>query len=379
MTDSGFSISRSALLPALNAVVKAVERRNTLPILGHIVLEVDESRPKLTATNLDLQITVTTQCQNFGQHGSALPGILLHDAVRKLDVSAQIEFAFLEGSAEVRAGRAKFKLQSLNKADMPIMGIDDGATDFNISPQVLDSILNKVAFAVSTEETRYYLNGINLHMDGDKLVAAATDGHRLAQLKLAVFDGRDNFPASLSATSVIVPRTFWSIVKGLFVLDEDIKLQLSDVRIAMSQGDICVVSKLIDGTFPDYQRVIPQASTHFYHVPVASLSKALERVMAVLSTRGRGVTFIFGNGELKLGASDSEMGDATDSVDLLENSSAEEIAIGFNARYALDQLAACGCDALTFGLTSNSGPALITPMNETAGSKAKFVLMPMRI
>lgn len=373
-----FTIHRSALLPALDRVGRIVERRSTIPILANMRMAVEGDRLRMTATDLDMEITATAELQTVGEGDVTLPAALLGDFIKKLPESAVIEFTAGEtGRIRVSAGRTRAHLPFLPPQDFPELAGGEFATRMEIAPQALARILSTVQFAISTEETRYYLNGIYLHRatsDGESaLRAVATDGHRLARSEMPAPEGIGEMPA------VIVPRkTVAEMLKLMKGIDDSDRLVLevsaSKVRLTMPDGTV-LTSKLIDGTYPDYQRVIPAGNPKRYTLKVAALSSAVDRVSTISAERGRAVKFRFGGEEVQLECMHPDMGEASDSVAIDGTAGEEETEIGFNGRYCHDALGAVAGENVTFALADPGSPAVITGAN----SADLFVLMPMRV
>lgn len=365
-----FKASRANLLPALAAVTKAVQRRNTIPILSHVKIETSQNQLTLTSTDLDLQITVKSACDTLQTMAIALPGHLLNDAIRKLPDGADISLTIDNASAQITSGRSRFLIQTLPVDDFPTMDATEVLVSFSLAANIFDDICNKIFFATSTDETRYYLNGIHLHQQDGQLVAVATDGHRLAKISVELEDDISTLPP------VIIPRHFWQIAKSTVKDGTPVMVSLSTNKIVISQNDITIVSKLIDGTFPEYQRVIPQKQTDAFIINRAELIAALERVLTISSERARAIRFHFSDNQLTLSTTDLERGEAQDQIDLQEGSSTTNAEMGFNGQYALDILNACGGDKVLFYLHDQTAPGRVEPFEK---DDTVFVIMPMRL
>lgn len=365
-----FKASRANLLPALAAVTKAVQRRNTIPILSHVKIETSQNQLTLTSTDLDLQITVKSACDTLQTMAIALPGHLLNDAIRKLPDGADISLTIDNASAQITSGRSRFLIQTLPVDDFPTMDVTEVLVSFSLAANIFDDICNKIFFATSTDETRYYLNGIHLHQQDGQLVAVATDGHRLAKIAVELEDDISTLPP------VIIPRHFWQIAKSTVKDGTPVMVSLSTNKIVISQNDITIVSKLIDGTFPEYQRVIPQKQTDAFIINRAELIAALERALTISSERARAIRFHFADNQLTLSTTDLERGEAQDQIDLQEGSSTTNAEMGFNGQYALDILNACGGDKVLFYLNDQTAPGRVEPFEK---DDTVFVIMPMRL
>lgn len=374
------TLPRAILLPALAAARSAVEKRNTIPILGNVLLSADAGRLSLVATDLDIEVSVTVACTGDIE-AVTLPAHTLHDAVRKLPDGCDVQIAHDGANATVSAGRSRFRLPVLPAADFPRMPRGGGSHAFALPAASLRRILDTTRFAVSTEETRYYLNGIYWHhaddaADGPRLMAVATDGHRLAMIALPAPDGAAGMPG------IIVPRRTCDLLKDVAARKGDISIELSEIRICFQApaGDggpeLTIVSKLIDGTFPEYRRVVPASHANRFEVDGAALRGAVDRVSTITpAAGGRAVRFGFAREGLELRASNPDAGEATDEV-TVASAEGEPVAIGFNGRYCLDLLNACPEGTIRFQLGDAGAPARIEP---AAAPDTVFVLMPMRI
>jgi DNA polymerase-3 subunit beta len=282
-------IERANLLKALNHVHRVVERRNTIPILANVLLRADASELSLKATDLDMEMVDRVPAAVEQSGASTVPAHMLYDIVRKLPDGAEI--ALDTGSGQtmtLKAGRARFSLQMLPDSDFPDLNAGDLPVSFRMPAEVLKRLIDRTQFAISTEETRYYLNGIYFHVVGTgagaRLRAVATDGHRLAQAEAPAPEGSAGMPG------IIVPRkTVGEIQKLLEDPANEVAIGLSDTKIRLTIGDVVLTSKLIDGTFPDYERVIPKANDKVLTLDKAEFERAVDRVSTISADRGRAV------------------------------------------------------------------------------------------
>ncbi|MBB5703568.1 DNA polymerase-3 subunit beta [Ochrobactrum daejeonense] len=375
MTAVKFTIERGALLPALAAVNRAVEKRNTIPILGNVLLKVESGHLCVTGTNLDIEVKAVAKQDGLPDIAPfTVQSALLHDAVRKFADGSMVEFEGDQTHVNIKSGRSRFRLQVLPASDFPEMPADDFTHEFALSGNTLARVLSTVAFAISAEETRYYLNGVFMHHNEEHLAFVATDGHRLALMKLDVPSGSEGIPG------VIIPRRTVALLQHFAEGDEDIVLKLSErkVRVVLPDGT-AITSKLIDGTFPDYQRVIPANNDKFYTVDRASLADAINRVSTVSSDRGRAVKFSFGQSELKLEVINPDNGQAEDSI-FVGDGHDDEVTIGFNHKYCLDVLGAASAKEMRFELSDPGSPCKVSPVGAEDGDVPPlFVIMPMRV
>ncbi|QGA57814.1 DNA polymerase III subunit beta [Brucella sp. 2280] len=370
-----FSIERGALLPTLAAVNRAVEKRNTIPILGNVLLAVENGELCVTGTNLDIEVKSVAKQEGLPVIAPfTVQSGLLHDAVSKFADGSVVTFEGDETHVNIKSGRSRFRLQVLPATDFPEMSAGEFTHEFALPGNVLARVLSTVAFAISTEETRYYLNGVFMHNDGEHLAFVATDGHRLALMKLDAPAGSAGMPP------IIVPRRTVALLQHFAKGDEDIVLKISDrkIRIMLPDGT-AITSKLIDGTYPEYQRVIPANNDKAYTIDREELAGAINRVSTVSSERGRAVKFSFGPSELKMEVTNPDSGQAEDSIVISEGHD-DEVTIGFNHKYCLDVLGAVSAKEMRFELSDPGAPCKVSPIGaEDGGVPPLFVIMPMRV
>jgi len=365
------TIERAQLAKSLAHVHRVVERRNTIPILANVLLRAGKSNVELKATDLDLEIVETAPGEGKQTGSTTVPAHMIYDIVRKLPEGAQVELqSAADGTQlQVRAGRSKFTLQALPETDFPDLAAGEMTHSFSIASADLKRLIDRTQFAISTEETRYYLNGIYLHAIDDKLRAVATDGHRLAQAEIKAPKGTKGMPG------VIIPRkTVTEVQRLIDDAGEEVKIELSATKIRFSLGNAVLTSKLIDGTFPDYARVIPAANDKTLIVDKGEFMSAVDRVSTVSSERGRAVKLALTDGKLTLSVINPDSGSATEELEV--EYGAEALDIGFNGRYLLDILQQVEGEKARLKLADPGSPTLIEDM-ETAG--ALYVLMPMRV
>ena len=368
------TIPREALAPALAALSRIVERRNTIPVLANILVKADAGRLTLRATDLDIQAETSLTCEVAEPGAITLPAHTLTDITRKLPAEAAIT---LEGAGDkpfaLRAGRSRFTLQSLPETDFPDIAAGEVTHSFALPAKTLVQIVEETGFAISNDETRYYLQGIYLHaaeLEGAAVLrAVATDGHRLARLQLPAPAGSAGMPG------VIVPRkTAAEIARMAKEHDGDIVLELSPTKIRVTAGATTLTSKLIDGTFPDYQRVIPAGNDRLATLEAGAFKQAVDRVSTISSERGRAVKLALSDGTLTLTVSNPDSGSATE--ELQPDYAGEPIEIGFNHRYLLDILGILGGDTVQMKLAEPGSPAIL---QRREGDSLLVVLMPMRV
>ncbi|AZO64592.1 MAG: DNA polymerase III subunit beta [Mesorhizobium sp.] len=368
-------LERSNLLKSLNHVHRVVERRNTIPILSNVLLSAEGATLEMKATDLDLEVTEATPAKVERGGATTVPAHLLYDIVRKLADGAEVMLKTDEdGNAmTVTSGRSSFRLQCLPQSDFPELSAGSFSHIFRLDSVALRGLIEKTQFAISTEETRYYLNGIYLHThdtDGKlKLRSVATDGHRLARAEIDAPAGSEGMPG------IIIPRKTVSELQKL-VDDPDIAVttELSDTKIRFTIGSVVLTSKLIDGTFPDYQRVIPTGNDKKLIIDRQSFAAAVDRVSTISSERGRAVKLSIGEGQVTLAVNNPDSGSATE--ELAADYSSDAIEIGFNAKYLLDVAAQLTGTEAKFMLADAGSPTLIHDM---ADETTLYVLMPMRV
>ena len=369
------TIEQAALLKSLGHVQSVVERRNTIPILSNAKIEAREGSLSLNATDMDLDI-VEEGATDVAQAGATTaPVHTLYDVVRKLPEGSQVELESADGDSQLvlRSGRSRFTLSCLPIEDFPVMSEGELDHGFTLSAGDLRDLVDRTRFAISTEETRYYLNGIYLHAakrDGvDVLRAVATDGHRLASVEVPLPDGAAGMPG------IIVPRkTVGEVRKLIDETTDDVAIALSETKIRISFDDGVLTSKLIDGTFPDYERVIPADNDKVMEVDRRAFADAVDRVSAISAEKSRSVKLALNGTNLVLSASSPESGSATEELEVAYDSDALEI--GFNARYLLDIAQQIEGDRAQFVMADASSPTIV---REVSDASALYVLMPMRV
>lgn len=368
------TIERNSLLKTLGHVQSVVERRNTIPILSNVMIEAEGDSVAMTATDLDIAIVEKTGATVTEAGATTVPAHTLFDIARKLPDGSEVELSLEDNDRlVVKAGRSRFTLACLDKEDFPEMSQGDLPHRFALAAEELKRLVDKARFAISTEETRYYLNGIYLHVasteNGDTLRAVATDGHRLAQVEQDVPEGATGMPG------IIVPRkTVGEVRKLIDEFEGEISIALSDTKICFSFDGAVVTSKLIDGTFPDYSRVIPEGNDKALEMDCRILSEAVDRVSTISSDKTRSVKLSLSDGTLTLSVNSPDSGTATEELSASYGSDALEI--GFNSRYLLDILAQVEGESVHVLLADPSAPTVIRDVMDEA---ALYVLMPMRV
>ena len=372
------TIERATLLKGLSHVQSVVERRNTIPILSNVLIEADAAGSlKLMATDLDLQINESVAAAVDQAGATTVSAHTLFDIARKLPEGSQVQITAAEGRMTIVAGRARFSLGTLPRDDFPVIAEGELPTSFELPAETLKQIIDKTRFAISTEETRYYLNGIFLHVaDGAKdeggqpvLKAAATDGHRLARVTVPRPEGAEGMP------DVIVPRKCVAELRKLLdEVDGSVGVSLSGTKIRFDLGQAILTSKLIDGTFPDYSRVIPTANDKILKLDPKSFMEGVDRVSTIATEKTRAVKMALDRDRITLSVTSPENGTAAEEVPGEYTSPGFEI--GFNSRYLMDILGQIDGDLVEVHLADAAAPTLIRENDKAA---ALYVLMPMRV
>ena len=367
------TIERATLLKGLSHVQSVVERRNTIPILSNVLIEATaEGSLKLMATDLDLQINESVPAAVDTPGATTVSAHTLFDIARKLPEGSQVQLAAAEGKMTIVAGRARFQLGTLPRDDFPVIAEGELPVQFELPAETLKQIIDKTRFAISTEETRYYLNGIFWHVSDDPLPvlkAAATDGHRLARVTLPRPDGAEGMP------DIIIPRKCVAELRKLLdEIDGSVGVSLSSSKIRFDMGQALLTSKLIDGTFPDYSRVIPTGNDKILRIDPRSFEEGVDRVSTIATEKTRAVKMTLDRDKITLSVTSPENGTAAEEVP--GDYAAQGFDIGFNSRYLLDILGQIEGDMVEVHLADASAPTLI---RENDKSPALYVLMPMRV
>ncbi|MBB4304480.1 DNA polymerase-3 subunit beta [Rhodobium orientis] len=369
------TLERADLLKSLTHVHRVVERRSTIPILSNVLMRAEGGEMRLKATDLDLEVSETVAAMIEQPGATTIPAHMLYDIVRKLPDGAEtvLETAGDDSLMTLSSGRSNFSLQMLPETDFPDLTAGTFSHSFEIDARELKRLVDRTQFAISTEETRYYLNGIYFHtteLNGETVLrAVATDGHRLAQADTKAPEGAAGMPG------IIVPRkTVGEIQKLVEDPEATVQVELSDAKIRFTIGSVVLTSKLIDGTFPDYARVIPQNNDKELIVDRDPFKEAVDRVSTISSERGRAVKLQLAEGRLVLTVNNPDSGSATE--ELAVDYQAEDLEIGFNSRYLLDITAQLSSDTIVFLLADPGSPTLIRDKGDKG---TLYVLMPMRV
>ena len=373
-----FKINSTDLLKALSHIHGIVEVRHTLPILSNIILEAKDDKLILSSTNLDIYCSDKIKAEVIKSSEVSVSAVTFFEIIKRLPSGSEVLMIMEEGENEIRltCGRSKFNLSTLKTDDFPIISDSDLSTNFVLSADELIRIIDKTKFAVSNEETRYYLNGIFLHKAERNSIqflrAVATDGHRLAQYDIPLPQGAEDI------TGIIIPKkTIYELRKVLDDANGDVSVSLNENKIKFSFNDLKVVSKVIDGTFPDYTKVIPQKNDKNFKTNNSDLKNAIDRVSAVAAneeSKSKAIKFCIENNSLSLSVESQSKGSANEMIDV--NYSGDKVDIGFNSKYIIDICNEVDGDEISISLSDSISPAIILDKTD---ENLFFVLMPMRI
>jgi DNA polymerase-3 subunit beta len=364
-----FTIQPEALLKPLQTVCGVVERRQTLPILSHVLLRTGDGKLSLIGTDLEVEMLASTALDSADSAEITVPARKFLDICRTLPDNSSIELSMDGERAVIRAGRSRFTLATLPAGDFPSVDATSEGTRFNISQTALKYLIDHTAFAMAQQDVRYYLNGLMLELSPNQLRAVATDGHRLAlcetELDLAVSEPKQ----------IILPRK--GVMELARLLEDDdslVEINVGSNHIIMSVGDLVFTSKLIDGRFPDYQRVLPESSNKFMVAEKESLKQSLTRASILSNEKYRGIRLLLADNKVRIFANNPEQEEAEEEFEV--DYPAAELEIGFNVNYLLDALNAISEDKVKIGFTDANSSCLITADGSDA---CRYVVMPMRL
>ncbi len=361
---------RDTLLAPLQSVSGIVERRHTLPILSNVLLEKRGDRLTLLATDIEIQITTTTEGAGGDGDGAVTVGARkLQEILRSLPDSAEVSLVLEDKRLQVRAGKSRFSLQTLPADDFPRLALAEGDTkQFTITQKAFRQLIGKTQYSMAAQDVRYYLNGLLLQVDGKELRAVATDGHRLAFASVEI-------ESELPRQEMILPRkTVLELNRLLVDNDDPLQITLAPNQVRFAFGSIVLISKLIDGKFPDYERVIPASLKQHLVVSRQVLMQAMQRAAILTNEKFRGIRVVLGDNSLKLMAANAEQEEAQEEVEV--QYAGDAIDIGFNVGYLLDVLNNLHAEEVQWSFNDANSSALITLPGE---DRFKYVVMPMRI
>lgn len=364
-----FKGPRDQLLSPLQSVCGIVEKRHTLPILSNVLLEKNAEKLTLLATDIEIQITTTAPTAGPEKAALTVGARKLQDILRSLPETAEVSLALDDRRLQLKAGKSRFNLQTLPAEDFPRMAVADGQpTRLTLTQKQMKRLLALVQYAMAQQDIRYYLNGLLLVAKGNDLIVVATDGHRLAYAS-------ETLPEPLTAIDVILPRkTILELSRQLSDNDDPLEITLTPTQARFNFGSIELVSKLIDGKFPDYERVIPQHHGKVILLNRDQLLHSLLRAAILTNEKFRGVRLLLGPGSLKILSSNAEQEEAQEELEVAYEG--ESLDIGFNVTYLLDVLNNVGTQGIELRLAdANSSVLFHLPDND----RFKYVVMPMRI
>ena len=362
-------ISRGELLSALQSVIGVVERRQSLPILSNLLLEARDDQLSIVGTDLELQVERKVQVQNLSPGRITAPARKLHDICRGLPEGAMLSLELVDGKLLLKSGRSRFTLATLPAEEFPMFSGDGGETSLELSNRELKDLLHRTQFAMAQQDVRYYLNGLLLEIRPMRLRTVATDGHRLAMAEL-----QKDLNTTKDAQVILPRKTVLELQRLLDTSDAPVKLSLTANQIQVDLEDLRLTSKLIEGRFPDYERVIPEDSDKVIRCGRQKVRAALSRAAILSNEKFRGVRLQLSKEMLRIQTQNPEQEEAEEEVEVQYDGSPLEI--GFNVSYLLDALDAIEGDEFIFKLRSSDASGLI---HDAAQASGKFVVMPMRL
>lgn len=358
-----FQAEQTKLKHTLSRISNVIESRNTIPILAHVKLEVSGSTATLTATDLDVKLKINIDVDGHKDGVTTVNAALLKALIEKLPPEKQITFT-LDGDLKVKSGNSNFKLKTLSADDYPDIDAGQFTSKIELSADEFKNAIDRTIWASSTEETRYYLNGIALQHKEGQAVFVSTDGHRLARYNSV---DASQFP------DIIIPSKTAKLLKGVLDGGEAV-LEISDSKIRVSTKDTVITSKVIDGTYPDWSRIIPTSNHNSVTAKSAEVKEAIERVSVVSTERTKAVKLTVSGGVVAFDVQDPNMGDGHETVDVEQNG--DDVVIGLNSKYALDAMAQADKGSVTVKYGGNTSPLLVEYDKEPG---LLCVVMPMRV
>ena len=362
-------INRETLLKPLNSVASIVEKRHTLPILSNLLLEARQNKIFLTATDLEMQISLSLDSEIEGEFSTTIAAKKLLDICRSLPDNSQISMATNESRITLKAGKSRFNLQTLPTADYPVMTKTQGpSTLVTVGQRQLKELLKQVEFAMAQQDIRYYLNGLLFEVIANRLNIVGTDGHRLSFTSTELKQNYDK-------QEIILPRkTVIELIKLLDDSEEDVQVELSSTQANFSFGNIKLISKVIDGKFPDYNRVIPTGHQNTFTIDRVNVLLAMQRASILSNEKYRGIRMVLNINNLKLISTNSDQEEAEEELEL--DYAGDALDVGFNVTYLIDVLNNTNSETIVFSFSDANSSCLITVPNN---NHYKYVVMPMRI
>jgi len=364
-----FKISREALLKPLQVVSGVVEKRQTLPILSNVLVNIESDRLTLTGTDLEVELTASTQLEGADSGEITLPARKFMDICKSLPENAELSINIDDQRALIRSGKSRFNLTTLSANDFPATDKVTGAREYTVPQSVLKHLIDQTQFCMANQDVRYYLNGLLLEIRPNGLRAVTTDGHRLALCDMQ----SDIVPGDIN--QIIIPR------KGVVELsrlltdsDSPCTIQLNSNHIRIELGEITFLSKLIDGRFPDYDRVIPKGGDKIVSANREILRQGLLRASILSNEKYRGIRMNFTNGLLRATVNNPDQEEAEEEIDI--NYEGDELEIGFNVTYLVDALNAIKQEEVQLTLIDPNSSCLISGIGDES---SRYVVMPMRL
>ena len=371
-----FKIDKNIFIKSLSHIQGVVERRNTVPILSNVKITASDNNVELTATDMNISLTENLEAEVSESGCITVPAHTFCDIIRKFPDSSIITISYQEtegGKLEITSNKCDFSLPVIAANNFPIIESGDITHSFTISRVNLLKLFDKAKFAISTEETRYYLNGIFLHdtinEDSEEVLrAVATDGHRLARIEVDLPEGAKDMP------KIIIPRK--TIFEAKKILDEsdktDVTISISDNKIKIEHDNSVLLSKLIDGSFPDYEKVIPTGNSHILKTEIKSFTDAIDRVSII--DKGRSIKLIVDNDKLLLSANNVESGRSQEELEV--SYKGNRIESGFNSRYVMELTSVLEGNTMELCFSTGSAPTLV---KDNTDADSLFVIMPIRM
>ena len=369
-----FKINKLNFFKTLSHLQGIVDKKNSLPILANILIEAKNNTLILSSTDMDISIIEKISCNVMEDGATTINSQILYDIVRKIDDNSEIEIISNNGKLlTLRSDGSRFSLACLPKEDYPIIEQDKSGIEINISPKILFKLIDKTKFAISNEETRYFLNGLYFNVtnenDNNILTLVGTDGHRLAKFSHSIDRKIDNL------SGVIIPKkTIYELSKLLSETDDNIKISISSNKILFIIGDIIFISKLIDGSFPDYKRVIPNDNSNILKINRSKLLSAVDRVSTIANEKSPVIKFKLLENVLNLNTINNESSTASEDLNVEYNG--DEIEIGFNSKYIMDIVNNLEDNEISINFKDNTSPIVA---KENSNTNLVYVLMPMRV
>jgi DNA polymerase-3 subunit beta len=361
-------INRDTLLKPLSAVTGIVERRHTLPILSNLLLEAQQDRLVLTATDLEMQISLAIDTPVGGELSTTISAKKLLDICRSLPENADITMTPQESRIQVKAGKSRFNLQTLPAADYPVMSKGQTQTVIKLSQRLLKRLFKQVEFAMAQQDIRYYLNGLLFEVSGNRLNVVGTDGHRLSYTSTML-------DQEYEKQELILPRkTIIELIKLLDDSEEEVSIETANGQVNFSFGEIRLISKVIDGKFPDYTRVIPVGHKNSFTIGRMDILLSMQRASILSNEKYRGIRMVLGNGILRMISTNSEQEEAEEELEIAYEG--DPIDIGFNVTYMIDVLNNVASEQIVFSFADANSSCLVTVPDD---KDYKYVVMPMRI